>query len=121
MRNEHRSKLQPFFSELSLFIAVLMSCLAFMSANSSARAGQGAEVVWTRFDIPAQPLASALTAYGTTTRIALFVGTNLVVGRRSVTLKGLFTAEAGLQSLLAGTGLVAVPMGNGFAIMKAEC
>jgi hypothetical protein len=59
------------------------------------------------FDIPAQPLASALNIYGAAARIQIFVDTELTSGRRSAPLKGVFTAEGGLENLLVGTGLTA--------------
>jgi hypothetical protein len=71
------------------------------------------------FDIPAQPLASALSAYGAATRIPLFVDTELTEGRRSAALKGVFSAEGALKNLLAGTGLEARAIGDqGFTLVS---
>jgi hypothetical protein len=71
------------------------------------------------FDIPAQPLGSALSAYGAATRIQLFVDTELTAGRRSAALKGVFSVESALESLLAGTGLAARAIGDqGFTFVS---
>jgi hypothetical protein len=71
------------------------------------------------FDIPAQPLAAALNAYGAATHIPIFVDTELTAGHRSAALKGVFAPEAGLQSLLAGTGLTARPIEDeGFTLVR---
>jgi hypothetical protein len=59
------------------------------------------------FDIQAQPLASALDRYGDLTGREVFYDTALAAGRRSSGVQGLFTPEAALQTLLAGTGLSA--------------
>ena len=56
------------------------------------------------FDIPAQPLADALIAFGAATGLQVFYDGALAVGRRSAPAKGLFTPMQGLQTLLRGTG-----------------
>jgi hypothetical protein len=55
------------------------------------------------FDIPAQSLASALEAYGAVTGIEVFYDAALAAGHRSAPVKGLFSAERGLEALLRGT------------------
>jgi hypothetical protein len=57
-------------------------------------------------DIPSQPLADALLAYGTATGLQVFYDGALAVGHRSTTVKGRFTSMTGLQTLLRGTGYV---------------
>lgn len=59
------------------------------------------------FDIPAQPLASALDAYSAATaRVAVYNG-NLALGRLSSAVKGRLTPEVALTVLLRGSGLAA--------------
>lgn len=59
------------------------------------------------FDIPVQPLASALDAYGVATgRTAVYNG-NLAAGRMSGAVKGAYTPETALRLLLRDSGLVA--------------
>ncbi len=110
------------FGQRMLPAVVLVGSLEiFVNIGLPASAAGQTEAGWVKFDIPAQPLASALNAYGTATRVELFVDTTLTEGRRSVALKGTFTSEAGLQSLLAGTGLVALPVGRaGFTLVQAR-
>ena len=64
------------------------------------------------FDIPAEPLDTALTAYGAATRIQLLFDADMTEGRRTNGVKGAFTAEAALAQLLAGTGIAARMIGN---------
>jgi hypothetical protein len=56
------------------------------------------------FDIPSQPLADALVAYGNVTGIEVYYDGALAAGRRSTTLVGKFTSLDGLEILLRGTG-----------------
>ncbi|MCK9917121.1 STN domain-containing protein [Microbacteriaceae bacterium K1510] len=70
-----------------------------------------------RFDIPAQPLESALSAYGATTEIQLFVDATLTNGVRSSAVIGTLTPDEALKALLAGTGLAAHAIGDqGFTL-----
>jgi hypothetical protein len=64
------------------------------------------------FDIPAQPLNAALSAYGAATRTQLLFDPDLTEGRRANRLKGAFTAQAALRQLLAGTGIAARRVGD---------
>jgi hypothetical protein len=60
-----------------------------------------------QFDIPSQPLASALRAYGGTTGVELFYDGSLSIGQRSNSIKGTFTPMLALKTLLRGTGSIA--------------
>ncbi len=57
------------------------------------------------FDIPAQPLALAIVAFGERTGVQVLYDSALAEGRHSAAVKGLMTREAALQTLLAGTNL----------------
>ncbi len=59
------------------------------------------------FNLPEQPLASALNAVGAKTGLELFYDTNLVVHHRTHDLRGSLTVNEALSILLAGSGLVA--------------
>jgi TonB family protein len=59
------------------------------------------------FNIPAQPLESALDAYGKISSEQVLYETSLTAGLRSTSVQGVFTPEAALSTLLTGTGLVA--------------
>ncbi len=58
------------------------------------------------YDIPAQPLAQALTALGQQGGLQIAVSNALVAGKTSAPVSGVMTAEQALQRLLAGTGIV---------------
>ncbi len=57
------------------------------------------------FDVPAQPLASALETYGSISGLQVVYESGLARGRLSTVVKGTFTPEVALRMLLAGTGL----------------
>src|SRR5262249_39789865 len=57
------------------------------------------------FQIPAQPLASALQAYGQKAGVQILYESNSAAGRTSVAVEGSFSREDALKRLLAGTGL----------------
>ncbi len=58
-------------------------------------------------DIPAQDLAQALELFSRATGMAVLVDRELARGRRSVGVKGHYSAREGLGRLLAGSGLMA--------------
>lgn len=60
-----------------------------------------------RFDLPAQPLDTALTAYFRLTGVQLLYDSSITAGRRSAPVRGTFSSREALRRLLAGTGLVA--------------
>jgi len=57
------------------------------------------------FDIPAQPLSQALTAFGRQTGLQIAVDTATVTGKSTAGVNGTMTSEEGLRRLLSGTGL----------------
>ncbi len=59
------------------------------------------------FDLPGQPLASALNAVGAKTGLELFYDTNLVANYSTRALRGSLTASEALSALLAGSDLTA--------------
>lgn len=75
-----------------------------LTANGRALAQQPPQIL---FDIPSQPLASALDAYSATTGIMAAYNGNLAAGRLSNAVRGRLTPQAALPLLLKGTGLVA--------------
>jgi hypothetical protein len=59
------------------------------------------------FDIPAQPLVSALNTYSSVMHMGLFYDGALVTGRQSSPVQGALSPPDALRRLLNGTGLVA--------------
>ncbi|WP_244064212.1 TonB C-terminal domain-containing protein [Bradyrhizobium sp. Ce-3] len=58
------------------------------------------------FDIPSQPLTSALESYGATSKREVLYDARLATGRTSGEVRGVFAPSEALQVLLDGTGLV---------------
>lgn len=73
-------------------------------AAGAAAGGQGALL---DFDIPAEPLGVALDEYAKLTGLPALVPSDLIRGRMSSAVRGLYAPEAALQMLLQGTGLMA--------------
>lgn len=85
--------------------------LAWATAGAGAAAPQAAAPVV--FDIPAQPLASALEAWGAATGIGVFYDASLAARRQSAAVKGALVPERALELLLRGTGYAPRPTGPG--------
>ncbi len=64
------------------------------------------------FDIPAQPLTTALTLFGQQAGLQITVHGTLPRGTRAPGIRGTMTSEAALSRLLAGSGLVYVVEGD---------
>ncbi|CAI8751992.1 STN domain-containing protein [Pseudomonas marginalis] len=58
-------------------------------------------------NLPAQDLEHALQAYSRATGMAVLVDRELTRGRRSISVRGRFTAQEALAMLLTGSGLMA--------------
>lgn len=59
------------------------------------------------FEIAPQPLEAALDAFSSISNVQVLYETSLTAERRSAELKGVFTPQAALDAMLAGTGLIA--------------
>lgn len=71
------------------------------------------------FDLPAQPLASALLAVGRQAGVNITFEPQVVKGRQAATLKGRYTVREALDHLLKGSGLVVHTTRNGtFLIVR---
>jgi hypothetical protein len=94
--------------------------LGLLAVTGSARA-QGAWPVaiesgpkeeMLEFDIPVQPLASALDQFATVSHQSVLFSDELVDGRSAASVHGRYTPLAALHALLAGTGLTADNVGG---------
>ena len=91
-----------------LLAAVAMGATpaAFAQAQTPEREKSEAQAGRTSsFDIPAQPLAQALTAFGRQSGMQIAVDSATVAGKSSGGVNGTMTAEQALRQLLAGSGL----------------
>lgn len=85
-----------------LVLALSLACaipLPLLSASAHA------QTVTRHFDLPAQPLASALDAYSRLTGVDLVIGAALPSGQTAPALRGQFDDAQALSRLLVGSGL----------------
>jgi len=59
------------------------------------------------FDIAPQPLEAALSTFSSISNVQVLYETSLTSGRHSAKVRGILTAPAALDAMLAGTGLTA--------------
>lgn len=86
---------------------VLWMALEPALATTSDPAAASARQELLDFDIPAQPLASALERYAVVADQTVLFSDTLVEGRMSAPVKGRYVPQAALAMLLTGTGLMA--------------
>jgi hypothetical protein len=98
------------FQSLILGLVVVSSLAIIASGPGLAEASRPEAKV--DFNIPAQPIASALDIYSAVTGREIFYDGALAKGRRSSTVQGSLAPEEALRSLLVGTGLVARATGR---------
>jgi hypothetical protein len=95
----------------AVLVLLLVSSFAILPACAFAQSDASASPL--EFNIPAQPLANALVAYGTITGLEVFYNAALAEHRSSTAVVGLLTPAAALEVLLRGTGYVARTTGPG--------
>ncbi|MHA4968279.1 TonB family protein [Pseudomonas extremorientalis] len=83
-----------------------MRALVLLLLLAAGRAAQ-AESPLLPLNLPAQDLEHALQAYSRATGMAVLVDRELTRGRRSIAVRGRFTAQEALAMLLTGSGLMA--------------
>ena len=87
------------------FLAAIVAIGLLFAADAGAQAR--------RFDIPPQPLATALSAYAQVVGIQLVYPPALAAGRQSPGVTGALDDRAALDRLLSGTGLTATTTDGG--------
>jgi hypothetical protein len=103
-------KAKPICGALCLTLSlILIANFAIAASDPAISAKQrdeaGEPMAPIAFDVPAQPLASALETYGSLSGLQVVYESSLARGRLSTVVKGTFTPEVALRMLLAGTGL----------------
>jgi hypothetical protein len=105
-------------------VSVLAACLVLWSTllvqsalaqDEHAKGGATASSI--HFELPAQPLADALAAFGHMTDLSVLSGSNLIAGRTSAPLSGDYAPREALLRLLAGTGLQVKFTGSDWAVI----
>jgi hypothetical protein len=84
-------------------VAVFTPAIASDAAEAQSRAAARTPVA---FNIPPQPLSSALEAYSETSGVQVLYDSRLASGRRSPGVEGVLAPELALKTLLTGTDLV---------------
>lgn len=104
---------------LATFIGLALA--ASVPAAAQPATQSAAEAAMFAFDIPAQPLSSALVAYSQQSGIPVVAPMELLDGKRSQPVQGTLDANQALTLLLAGSGLRPVHGANGgLALVKEE-
>jgi hypothetical protein len=100
---------------------VLIAAFAYAASDNALRAQVSESAGELQFDIPSQPLATALREYSRTTGLEVFYDGSLSIGHRSSAVRGAFTPTLGLKTLLRGTGYVArtTEISNAVTIVSA--
>jgi hypothetical protein len=81
----------------------LSCCRLWLNRLASREQAQAAPA--RTFDIPAQPLAQALTTLGQQARLQFAVTASVVAGKTSTPVAGAMTTEQALRLMLSGTGI----------------
>ncbi|WP_430392386.1 TonB-dependent siderophore receptor [Dyella sp. 20L07] len=93
-------------ARLLLAGCLTMSAGLATSDPACANARETADASRIEFAIPAQPLATALIAFGKLANVQVLTSGSAIAGFRSAGLEGNYSADAALSRLLQGTGLV---------------
>lgn len=101
--NSKRSANAILRGSTAVYLAAVVAGGLVSTANAQDTAVQQATVV--TFNIGAQDLGSALTAFADRAGLRLLLPSSLVAGKRSDGISGTFTKEQALANLLKGTGL----------------
>ncbi|WP_179284210.1 TonB-dependent receptor [Bordetella genomosp. 10] len=91
---------------------------AYAQHAASAPATQPGAAAARSYDIPAGPLNAVLMRFLAESGVLLSGSTELAQGKNSSGVQGIFTPEAALAALLAGTGLQAVPDARGRYLLR---
>ncbi|WP_296251847.1 TonB-dependent receptor [uncultured Stenotrophomonas sp.] len=101
-----------------LHVAMLAAGLAVMTPAVPAMAQATVASASAQFDIPAQPLATALGQYMRQSGVQVAYTAALADGATSAPVSGQLAPAAALQQLLRGTGLAARRSGNGAVTLE---
>jgi hypothetical protein len=94
------------FSAWRQLAAIALTSAAIMQGAAAAERHAADPTRGVAFDLPAQPLGSALEAYSVASGWQVVYNGSLAEGRRSSGVTGVFPPDAALRMLLRGTGLI---------------
>lgn len=112
---------RPLVCALQLALAGMLTVSAFHVSPSMAQSGPQSASTVRSYDIPAGPLAAALTRFIDESSGILLSGVaQMAQGKHTAGLKGSYTPQEGLNILLAGTGLEAVQGDAGAWLLREQ-
>ncbi|GAB7564016.1 TonB-dependent siderophore receptor [Methylobacillus methanolivorans] len=111
--------IQPGFRLAPLVLAVQLTCLPILFASSTL-ANAETLAATQQYDIPAGPLAAALTRFAQQSGVAISVDANEIKPLQSPGLKGSYSIDDGFNKILAGTGYGAEKTSAGYALRKVS-
>lgn len=100
---------------MTTYRSSLFATVAMLGIASAAQAQAPAQM---SFSIPAGPLGAALNAYASQAGRQLMFTSDQVSGRRTPGVSGRMTADAALDQLLSGSGLIAVRSSSGALVLQ---
>ena len=103
-----RGRLPHLMCSAAIALAVAFAAPPGLAQTAQGQATEGWSSVRAQardFDVPAQPLTSALTAFGDQADMQVTVDTAILTGRTAPTVSGRMTPQDALRRLLAGTGI----------------
>lgn len=98
----------------------LSLAIAYAAAPAHAAPAPAQQQASRSYNIPAGPLAAALTRYIGESGILLAVRADILQGKTSAGLQGSYSAESGLSVLLAGSGLEAARGASGEFVLRPQ-
>ena len=90
-----------------LFAACVAGAVAMHPLARAAESSGEPKAPSFAFDIAPQPLEAALATFSSISNVQVLYETSLTSGRHSAKVRGILTAPAALDAMLAGTGLIA--------------
>lgn len=104
------------FRRSALALAASLVVPGFVPISAAHAQASAAGVQQVAVDIPPGPLGGALNRYARELGLTLSFDPAVVAGKTTAGLRGLHTVQAGFATLLAGSGLQAVPQGGGYGL-----
>ncbi len=101
-------------------ICLGLAVIGWFAPEFSVNAQQVDDGAVLQFDIPAQPLASALRLYSNEVQLRLFYDSSLMEGRQSPPVHGAMSARVVLLKLLDGTGFFVTSLEPGTATILSS-
>lgn len=114
-----QSSIQSGFRLAPLVLAVQLTCLPILFASSTLAHAETLAATQ-QYDIPAGPLAAALTRFAQQSGVAISVDANEIKPLQSPGLKGSYSIDDGFSKILAGTGYGVEKTSAGYALRKVS-